>query len=233
MLQKYKTDASLLLDEYTHEFVRDMKFIEENIPAQDEDPESAKEENNEILDPAETLTRDLNSSEQSWKKVGDGWERLEDPPGGPEAIEAPKKADVPDWAKKLYRRIALVAHPDRASKDHEEARLKKIFLETSDAMATGDFNKLLGFALELDIPASEGDPTMVPLLQKRVEDIKEEISSMEASIEWLWGEGLGIHPMRANLARMHLLQRGRDVKIELLLSIIQKLEKDNEASPTE
>lgn len=218
MLQKYRTDAALLLDEYAQEFSRDMSLIENKVSPQ-------REAQNQAEDTGDSLILDSDVSEQEWKKTEDGWERTD----SPEEPQSDPKPDVPSWAKKLYRKIALIAHPDRMSKDYEEERLRKIFLETSEAMTEGNFDKLLGFALELDIPATEDDASMVPLLQKRVNDLKTEISAVEKSIEWLWGEGLGVPVMRANLARAYFSRKGIILKTDDLISIIQEMEKENES----
>ena len=228
MLQKYKTDASLLFDEYSKEYIRDMNYIEERISsAQTDDSPGSSEA-------PDTLSLDPSVKEQHWEKTKDGWERREAEGSGQDSspdedMSIEDKVAAPDWAKKLYRKIALITHPDRSSEEFQEEKLRKIFLETSDAMSSGDFEKLLGFALELGVQDMDADVTMVPLLQKRVVDIKSEISEMESKAEWLWGEGLGAHPMRANIARLYFTRRGIDVKTEDLLSIIEKMEKDNES----
>lgn len=217
MLQKYKTDASLLFDEYVQEYTRDMLAIEGLLPKEGEqDQEIPEETDSSVVSIDES---NLYENQVPPGSSGHGSQRAPD-------TEA-NKPEAPLWAKKLYRKIALVAHPDRSSEDFAKDRLNKIFLETSDAMSTGDFEKLLGFALELGIEASESDASMVPLLQKRVGDIKKEISDMEAKPEWLWGEGLGIHDMRAHIASLYLRRKGVNVKIEDLVSIIQNLENMN------
>lgn len=233
MLQKYKTDASLLFDEYVLEYARDMNFIKSYAISLEQTSDDKSEESLSEDSDADTLTIDLNASQQRWKKTHDGWERLDEDERIDDDIQDEEaiveKPQIPEWAKKLYRKIALIAHPDRKSDVFQEDRLKKIFLETNDALAEGNFEKLLGFALELGVETSGNDITLVPLLVKRVNDIKSEISKMEASPEWLWGEGLGAHNMRANIARLYLTKNGIDMKIEDLVSIIQQLEKDNES----
>ena len=233
MLQKYKTDASLLFDEYALEYSRDMRFIKSCSTSHKKTENNSPEESSPENIAEDTLTIDLSTPNQRWKKTQDGWKRLDgsDDPGNDNQDEEldVEKPQIPEWAKKLYRKIALIAHPDRSSDVFQKDRLKKIFLETNDALAEGNFEKLLGFALELGVEASDNDLALVPLLAKRVNDIKDEISVMEASPEWLWGEGLGAHNMRANIARLYLMKNGIDMKIDDLVSIIQQLEKDNES----
>ena len=213
-LQKYKTEASLLLDEYKLEYARDMTFLEEKLIA-------LKETHSPEQDDENTLTIDSEEYQQ-WKKTEEGWEKEES-----ESLQEPEpaeKPETPEWAKKLYRKIALVSHPDRASDHFPRDKLKKIFIETTDAMSEGDFEKLLGFALELGIEEEQDDISMLPLLSKRVEDVKQEIKKIEKCPEWLWGEGLGIPEMRIGLAMIFFSKRGVDLNMEELAAIIQEME---------
>ena len=218
MLQKYKTEASLLLDEYRQEYSRDMTFLEEKLVDLKEAYSSEEE--------GDTLVVDAEESQQ-WKKTEDGWEKDEsEKPQDPEPEEV-DKPEPPEWAKKLYRKIALVSHPDRASDDFPKDKLKKIFIETADAMSEGDFEKLLGFALELGIEEENDDTSIMPLLSKRVKDVKREIQEIEKCPEWLWGEGLGVPEIRTSLAMMFFARRGIDLNTEELAAIIQEMEKSS------
>jgi len=95
-------------------------------------------------------------------------------------------------------------------------------------MSEGEFSKLLGLALELGIPSNTTDAASIPILQNRVSDVKSEISTIEKSLEWLWGESIGVPSIRANIAQLFFSNKGIIVKIEELVSIIEQLEKDNE-----
>ena len=97
-------------------------------------------------------------------------------------------------------------------------------------MSDGDFEKLLGFALELGIEEDQDDVSMLPLLTKRVEDIKREIQEVEKSAEWLWGEGLGVPEIRISLAMIFFSRSGIDLNTEELAAIIQEMEKSGEQS---
>lgn len=215
MLQKYKTEASLLLDEYKMEYIRDMSFLEEKFS-------ELKDECVESTGDSDSLAIDSEGN-QEWKKTEDGWKKEESETSDP-ISESADRPETPDWAKKLYRKIALISHPDRMSEDFSKEKLKKIFLETADAMDQGDFEKLLGFALELGIEDEHDDVSMLPLLAKRVADVKKEIQEIEKSPEWLWGEGLGVPQIRASLAMMFFARRGIDLNTEELAAIIQEME---------
>lgn len=213
MLQKYKTEASLLLDEYQQEYAKDMVFLEEKLSIPDEKPTKQNDDENVVS---------LDSEKVHFHAKSEEAQEDDNTP------DDEKKSDVPDWAKKLYRKIALVSHPDRMSEAFSKEKLKKIFLETSNAMNEGDFEKLLGFALELGIEEQQDDVTMLPLLSKRVGDVKKEIQDIEKSPEWLWGEGFGIPEMRINLAKMFFARKGIDLNTEELAAIIQEMERSSD-----
>lgn len=216
MLQKYKTEASLLLDEYRQEYASDMIFLEEKLLVIDEElPEQSVEENVVSLD----------SEHVDHREKTEEFSPEEDIP------EEKSKAEIPGWAKKLYRKIALISHPDRMSEAFPKEKLKKIFLETSNAMNEGDFEKLLGFALELGIEEQEDDVSMLPLLSKRVGDVKKEIQDIESSPEWLWGEGFGIPEIRIGLARLFFARKGVNLNTEDLTAIIQEMENRSDQPP--
>lgn len=209
MLQKYKTETSLLFDEYKHEYAKDMAFLEDKISAFGEGSTGTQEE-------CGYDTVDINSVLEENNQENKAPEE--------DQVLSDDKSEPPAWAKKLYRKIALISHPDRASEDFPKDKLRKIFLETADAMSEGEFEKLLGFALELGIEEEQDDPSMLPLLKKRVDAIKEEIHEIEKSPEWLWGEGLGVLEMRVALAKMFFARKGIDLNTEELTVIIQEME---------
>ena len=178
MLQTYKTDASLLLDEYSKEYSSDMAVIESKLqPSKPQHTNTDETQNSsEVID---TMNIDPNDKEQEWKKTEDGWEKV----NSKKHENQLEKPAAPEWAKKLYRKIALISHPDRASEDFNKDRLRKIFLDSNDAMSDGEFTKLLGLALELGIPTENTDASTIPLLEKRVSDVKLEITKIEKSLE--------------------------------------------------
>ena len=75
MLQTYKTDASLLFDEYSKEYVRDMSAVESRL--QDHSLINDQVNNKDTFsdDTTDTVSLDPNSKNQEWKKTEAGWER--------------------------------------------------------------------------------------------------------------------------------------------------------------
>ena len=214
MLQQYKSDLDSLFIEYQKEYARDMLAIEEIAIKRSTKPTSEPE--------SETLTLDPEDKSQQWKKTGDGWEKKT---GERKETETQKKSS-PEWAKKLFRKIALATHPDRLEKQDEAKR--RVFLEATSAMEEGEFNKLLGFALQLDLPSENDDVSVIPMLQDRIKSVQEEVRTIEERPEWLWGEGFGVPQMRVNLARLFFDRRGYDLNIDDLTRIIEEMESSHD-----
>lgn len=218
MLQGYVSEASFLLKDYSVEYAKDMSTILD-FAKKTRGTSTSNEEDDQPA--GEILELDPDAKDQSWQKTEDGWERIRVDQSLEEEVVASK---APPWAKKLYKKIAMASHPDITSKDTQSEKLKNIFLNSAEAMGSGDFNALLGLALELDIKIAEGDIDVIPLLQDKIKSLKEEKKVIETSPAWLWGEGFGIPQMRTTLAGMHLRNAGYDLKNEEIKSIIDKIE---------
>lgn len=228
MLQAYKLDMSLLLDDYTSEFLRDMSFIKQEL--KDSSVESSQEDDGGSPESAGT-SLDLDSdSAQEWKKTEDGWEKTAgsgDKDKESEEVEGLDKPSAPAWAKKLYKKIAMVSHPDRTMEDHRKKKLNKIFRDCAQIMSDGNFDDLLGYALELDLEFHDDDVDHLPIMTARIESLKKEIGDVQSSVEWLWGETLGINDMRLQIATRVLAKEGLVVNNEDLASIISRLEEQD------
>ena len=216
MLQSYKIDAEILYEDYKAEFASDMSEIKSLLvkDKKERSDDSSSEDHNDVL------TIDPNSSDQRWKKTETGWQPEDDLDDNSDSQKKP----APDWAKKLYKRIALASHPDRTLDQDNKGRLNKIFTESASAMDTGDFNKLVGFALDLDIDLLAADIDHIPVLSSRISKVKEELSAIEQNLEWIWGESLGVLDLRKKIAHRYFAQNGYDLNTDDLESIIQKLE---------
>lgn len=229
MLQAYKIDMSLLLEDYTSEYLRDISFIKKSVAQDIPSPDQPDKKN--VNPDANTLIVDPNDKVQEWKKTEDGWEKTygsnseeSKDPSKPEDIGS--KPEAPAWAKRLYKKIAMISHPDRTIGDHREKKLSKIFRDCAHIMSEGNFNDLLGYALELDIDVDDNTDAL-PIMSERVKSLKKEIEDIQKSIEWLWGECLDIPVMRLRLAKSALASEGLTVNTDDLSHIMTKLREHN------
>ena len=220
MLQQYKTDADILIDEYNKEYSRDMSFLLSRFNKDEAEASPPAPENEKLSSGfVESFDFDPGDKEQSWRKKQDGtWEKESAPPN-----EEPEKIVSPEWAKKLFRKIALSTHPDRVESNDE--KLRRIFIEANAAMEQGDFEKLIGFALEIGVQTDvHNDVSTIPMMEKRIKDLREEIESLETSPCWLWGESLGAIELRSRLALNYLKSRNIEPDLEQLKFSIKDME---------
>ena len=226
MLQSYKTDMEILQEDYKSEFLRDMIRLESEFSQQEEEDSSSPEH----AASADSLKLDPTDPNQRWKKTENGWEKDESPENDSSLEEEAKEVDeAPPWAKKLYKKIAMLAHPDRTLNEAEVRKLKlsKLFRDSAQAMNEGSWKKLLGYALELDIPIDDG-PSAIPMLEERISTLKTEIAEVQGTLEWLWGEHFGVHQIRMRIATGYLAKKNIVLKNEDLMATIKEMEKASE-----
>jgi len=102
--------------------------------------------------------------------------------------------NVPGWAKKLYKKIALETHPDRlrnldVPSSEKKRRLKK-FETCREAMEAEEYATLLDVAIQLDIDVELSDDHVahIDILSKKMED---HIKNICNSVEYIWFNSVG------------------------------------------
>ena len=107
------------------------------------------------------------------------------PPCGDGAGEIPEvsdEADYPEVARKLWKAIAAITHPDKTGND---PKLTEVYKRAADAWKKREFEVLLDIAFELDIPVAV-DANLVPYIQRRSESLVNEIQHIERLAVWHW-----------------------------------------------
>lgn len=206
MLNSYHDESSSLLKEYDQEWLRDLTHFKQRFKSKDEEKASLIED--------DSTTYNLSDFVQG----------AEVPPVIKK--QRPTKQH-PEWAKKMFREIAKVTHPDRTSDDAKE-RHSKIFRKASEALEKQDHEELLSLAMDLAIPIEIEGPSLKPLLEKRIADIKERIINLECLPAWVWGESFGLYHIRTPLLRSALGAQADELTDEELTSEINKREKADE-----
>jgi len=87
----------------------------------------------------------------------------------------------PEKIKKLYKKLAIKAHPDRGGSD-------ELFQEVNDAYTQNNLMWLLTKAGEYEIEY-EVDSSDEKVLRKNLEELKNEINRMRDTTAWTWGTG--------------------------------------------
>lgn len=217
MLQHYYFEISELLEDYQYEYFKDLEFFATKA----KEYFSISEE--EDATSSDSVQIDLAKKFQEYKKTQDGFEETDDNGDQNETT----KSDVPEWARKLFKKIALMTHPDRVSDQALREELQKTFYRAHKALEDGNFEDLIGVAVELKLDSGLEDRALIPLLETRVRKIKDDISRIESSIEWTWGETLGLPGVRVHMLKKILKQRGFVFSEEDLIALISEREKLN------
>lgn len=209
MLQHYHSQIIDLHEDYKQEYSQDLSFFISRAK------ELAGEKERSDDDPQPT------GSELSFDDVEFRKEQ-EDRSQSPDAPAASKKSDAPDWARKLYKKIALMTHPDRVGDENLKETLRKSFMKANRALEDGRLDDLLGIAIELKVDTGLEDEALIPLLNAKISSCREAIAVIESTPEWTWGESLGMNEHRSTLLGNLLRDRGYDLLPEQIKQILSE-----------
>ena len=89
--------------------------------------------------------------------------------------------------KKLFRKIAIMTHPDKLTKldDYERERKTELFLKAREAAEAGKWFALVDTANALGIKTPEPDEEQLGLLENESESVDKEIKNIESSYAWI------------------------------------------------
>jgi hypothetical protein len=105
-------------------------------------------------------------------------------PTNVDEIETSPDPEIPDEIKSLWKQIAVAAHPDKTSDDHEKTELYK---RAAAAMSSGQVDEIVAVAMALGIDIPEASPVAVNRLEKVADDLQVELKNIENSVLWQWG----------------------------------------------
>ena len=97
------------------------------------------------------------------------------------------KIQKPDWAKKLYKKIVFITHPDKLERINIEVlvgRLKRLYHVASDAYKKGNFQDLLMVCYELDINFDES--LIDEQIKPQVAILERKISIEKKTLGYQW-----------------------------------------------
>jgi len=199
-------DMAEILSEYENEWARDKKIILDKLLQDTNDIEKSQ------------------SIQQNTKKIVD----FTPPPNGENISnnieENTPEKHTPNWAKKLYRKIARRTHPDITKENHDNES-SKIFQEAATIMERKSYDSLIDLALDLNIDVDIDSPIIIKKLGERIKITKDKISKMEASLPWVWGESFGLSHIRLKVISAFLERMGEtklsDIEISNLIKEIE------------
>ena len=207
MVQSYHDESLELLKEYEQEWLQDFSYFQQmysdHASKQKEDP------------PEDSHTFSMVDAEPISDMFSGGGSS--DPPSF--------KSSAPSWAKKIFRKIAMLIHPDKTSNPEKDSRL---FLKATNSFETGNYDDLLSIAIDLEITLDLDTPALGKMLQKKIDILRKDVSELERSIPWLWGESFGVYEVRVPLLKLNLSSQGIEVDEEDLHLALQEREQEND-----
>ena len=89
--------------------------------------------------------------------------------------------------KKLFRKIAIMTHPDKLTKldDYERERKTELFLRAREAAEAGKWFALVETANALGIQTPKPDEEQIGLLNSESANIDKDIENIEATYAWV------------------------------------------------
>ena len=111
-----------------------------------------------------------------------------------EEDDLPDKEDTsksvhPPWAKKTFRNIARMTHPDKVPERLDDT-IKKKFVESyqkaKQSIDVADYVELALVAIDLGIDIEQVDPNFYKLLEEKKSELSSSINAMKSSMYWIW-----------------------------------------------
>ena len=191
-----------------------------------------KDEHIDVLDRRSVYAHDVNRAVSALKMWGKEKERIEakrptlQPPQPPseeqqsqdtppphdvdkaveEAVDEAEAArpEAPPWAKKAYRKIVQLTHPDKVNidatiSDAQKERLCNLYIEASEAFRGEKWPELLEVAAELDVEVDAEPKMMEEALESKIKELTDSISKTQGTIAWAWGNSFGDLNKRVNI----------------------------------
>lgn len=124
-----------------------------------------------------------------------------------EEIQDEKETEkVPPWAKKAFRSIAVITHPDKVNNDPSisDARRDKLvslYREAATAFHDGKYEIVAEIAAELDIQVDIPLDEMENAFERKIASVKNEIINVQKTISWVWGTSFGEKETRIKILK--------------------------------
>jgi hypothetical protein len=170
-------ETRLLLDSAQIEFINRVKQLHHDLNVYDEALDKP------FADTHSTQPPPREEKSQSHKHDSD-YETSENYPD----LEVEKKEPPADWAKKLYRKIVVLTHPDKIRDDVIESERESLlasYNKSSRAYRERDYSVILSEAVSLNVQIPE-IPEILDEIFKMCNDIEKDTAEMKMSDIWVW-----------------------------------------------
>lgn len=144
------------------------------------------------------------------------------------------RPEAPPWAKKAYRQIVQLTHPDKVNNnpeisDAQRDRMHQLYLEATDAFKSGRWEEILEVAAELDIEVDADPKMMEGALESKIKELTDSMEKLKGTIAWVWGTSFGDMEKRVNiLVRCCSIMNISSPPVPALEEIVRELESNLE-----
>jgi len=169
----------LIFSEMLNGSSKKIKFLLTKVVNSQEELNDSREIYNQAAKEIDNLFKENYPSEEisNFEKPGNSLEFQEND------VEKPSPK-----LKSIFKKIALKAHPDRllSLPSEEVEKREKLFTSAAAALEDCDILKLMEIAQELDIPVPDLSQEEIISIEKKINDIKEEIGRIQSTVIWKW-----------------------------------------------
>jgi hypothetical protein len=119
------------------------------------------------------------------------------------------RIDPPRWAKKLFRKIVMITHPDKIPDTLSESvrdKFLEMYQKSKVSIDDGDYVSLIMIASDLNIDLSSSKIDDQKMFDDKQREIEKKISEIKRSVEWIWFYSSG--EKRGEILREFINQRG-------------------------
>ena len=153
----------------------------------------------------DTRSQNLPDDNSCKQKGNDASENEED-----ENILPAKKKNQPlPWAKKIFRKIVMLTHPDKTPIDLDEnmkKKFRKIYEDAKISIDKCDYAKLIMVADDLDIDVQNIKLDDLNIFKEKEKNLQGEIKKIRSSIFWVWAHASD--DQKNNIMQEFLKSRG-------------------------
>ena len=103
--------------------------------------------------------------------------------------ESLKKNNTPPWAKRVFRKIAMITHPDKMPKDLDESMTKRLiamYQKAKDSIGQSKYADLIMIASDLDIDLQKIEIDNLSFFKNKEIDLQSKIKKIKSSVFWIW-----------------------------------------------
>lgn len=106
---------------------------------------------------------------------------------GEDILEKEKK-DIPGWVKKAFRKIAVQTHPDKIGNLPNRKNLENLYTRANSLIEEENYSEIIDICRYLGIEVDIDPKVELASSVENIKLIKDKLSKIEKSVEWIWGE---------------------------------------------